>query len=271
MTSAAPTQAAPRSHRRGSSSIGSAGGRIKLGRGAGSMTSVGTKDAGPGHAPSVRASPASEISSVRPLHGDRRADPLARGARSEGPGRRGGFVMQSRRNGEFKRSVLSALAAMVAAVVPSLVSSPALADKPEPSTADAKASTDPPAKQAPKKDAKKTPGARPRAPATPGEAGHASTKKDAPKKKRRAPEGAGGDAGEEGRRRRPTRRQPKGKKTKKTGLARAASLAPRAAKKADKEGATALRRHVDHDRSRRARGADAAHARLPRAADRGVA
>jgi hypothetical protein len=38
--------------------------------------------------------------------------------------------MQSRQNGEFRRSVMSALAAMLAAAVPSLVSSPALAEKP---------------------------------------------------------------------------------------------------------------------------------------------
>lgn len=39
--------------------------------------------------------------------------------------------MESRRNGELRRSVVSALAAVLAAVVPSLVSSPALAEKAE--------------------------------------------------------------------------------------------------------------------------------------------
>src|SRR3954471_3272548 len=42
----------------------------------------------------------------------------------------GGFVMVSGRNGELKRSVLSALAAMVAAAVPSLVTLPAHAETP---------------------------------------------------------------------------------------------------------------------------------------------
>jgi hypothetical protein len=62
--------------------------------------------------------------------------------------------MSSQRSGEFKRSVMSALAAVLAAAVPSLVSSPALADKRAEKTP-AGGSADAPAKDA-AKPAKKT-------------------------------------------------------------------------------------------------------------------
>jgi hypothetical protein len=138
--------------------------------------------------------------------------------------------MQSRRNGEFKRSVLSALAAMVAAVVPSLVPRPALADKPEASTADAKASTDPPAKQEPKQATKKSHAPKGQQPQAKQDASpkkqDGSAKKDAPQKAQAAQ--AKKDA--------KTAQAPahKGKKTKKT-ASRAASSRRKAAKKADKE------------------------------------
>jgi Peptidase M15 len=131
--------------------------------------------------------------------------------------------MQSRRNGEFKRSVLSALAAMVAAAVPSLVSSPAMADKPEASTADAKASTDPPAKQEPKQAAKKTQAPKGQKPQAKQDA---SAKKDASPKAQAAPAKKDTKAAHAA--------APKGKKTKKT-ASRAASSRRKAAKKADKE------------------------------------
>ncbi len=75
--------------------------------------------------------------------------------------------MQSRRNGEFKRSVISALAAMVAAAVPSLVSSTALAEKRADKQVDKQEASDEPSKDAPVKNkpAKKPAGKAKAAPA----------------------------------------------------------------------------------------------------------
>src|SRR5262249_6306708 len=65
-------------------------------------------------------------------HGHTRRTPPPHAANSAAYG---GFVMVSRGNGELKRSVFSALAAMVAAAIPSLVALPAQAETPSGSTA----------------------------------------------------------------------------------------------------------------------------------------
>jgi hypothetical protein len=101
--------------------------------------------------------------------------------------------MQSRRNGDFKHSVLSALAALVAAAVPTLIASPALAEAPAKSDApvddgaaskghakaDAKKTAKPVKKAAPaakgQKPAAKKSAAKSDAPAKPAEA-HADAK-----------------------------------------------------------------------------------------------
>src|SRR6185503_7835778 len=92
----------PRSCRHPSSTTGRRGSRIKLGPGPPVVTSVSTRRR-------------------------RRRAPMGAPAASSV---HGGVVMVSRRNGELKRSVLSALAAMVAAAIPSLVSLPAQAEPP---------------------------------------------------------------------------------------------------------------------------------------------
>jgi Peptidase M15 len=126
--------------------------------------------------------------------------------------------------GAFKRSVMSALAAMVAAAVPSLVSSPALADK---TPADAKTSEDPPPaekKQAPPKHAAKKTQAPPTkdAPQKPRTAqAKKDTKKDTKRDTKKDTKGAHAPAA-------------KGKKTKKT-ASRAANGQRKLARKADKE------------------------------------
>jgi Peptidase M15 len=133
--------------------------------------------------------------------------------------------MVSRRNGEFTRNILSALAAIVAAAVPSLIASPALADPPaggnpggsdtakeEPAKEPAKA----PAKHA-GKHTKKPHASKPKAPgdAKKPDAKPASKPAEAQGDKPKGHDGATSAA------------QPKGKKTKKT-----ASRGPSARKKA---------------------------------------
>jgi hypothetical protein len=124
--------------------------------------------------------------------------------------------MESRRNGEFKRSVLSALAAMVAAAVPSLISSPALAEKPEKTpegapAAEAKAAAAPKQTAAKSKKAHKAQKPQAKQDAQPKKAEEAHAKSES------KPAASA-----------------KGKKIKKT-AARTAGKGKKMAKKADKE------------------------------------
>jgi hypothetical protein len=139
--------------------------------------------------------------------------------------------METRRNGELKRSILSTLAAMVAAAVPSLVASPALADKTDASTADAKASTadakastDAPAKQGDKPAAKKTAAPKAAKARAKDDAAAKSAKKDAPKAAPAKKDAKVAHAA-----------APKSKKTKKTASRTTTAARKKTAKKADKE------------------------------------
>jgi hypothetical protein len=87
--------------------------------------------------------------------------------------------MHSRRNGEFRRSIMSALAALMAAAVPSLVSGRALAD-------DAPEKTDTPAKTAPAKAAPAKPAKKPHAAKKAEDARDASAAHGATKPKKTA-------------------------------------------------------------------------------------
>lgn len=140
------------------------------------------------------------------------------------------MVTLSRRNGAFKRSVMSALAAMVAAAVPSLVSSPAMADKTEASSAGAKSSQDPPPaekkQEPPKQAAKKTSTPKAQKPQAKQDTA-AATKKDAPQKAQPAQAKKDTKSAH-------ASQTAKGKKTKKT-ASRATSGRRKVAKKADKE------------------------------------
>ena len=127
--------------------------------------------------------------------------------------------MSSRQNGDFRRSVISALAAFVAAAVPSLVSGNALAqkaDKADGATADAQ----PAAKAKPKSAAKKTHAVKGQKP----QHARADAAKPAPKAEE-APAKSEAKA---------TPASSKGKKTKKT-ASRTAGAKKKTAKKADSD------------------------------------
>jgi peptidase M15-like protein len=134
--------------------------------------------------------------------------------------------MVSRQNGDFKRSVLSALAALVAAAVPSLIASTALAETP---TTGAAAGNDS-AQEAPAKHpAKHTKKAHAKAKADAKPKADAHAKQDAPSKPDEAgAKSKGHDAA--------TAATPnKGKKSKKTASRGAAARKKAAAKKADSD------------------------------------
>lgn len=131
--------------------------------------------------------------------------------------------MVSRRNGEFKRTVLSALAALVAAAVPSLISSASLAETPSGNDAASSEPAKAPAKHEPKK-AKKVHAAK-------GQKAHA--KADAKPEASKAPD-AKVDAKDAKESKGKTAASAKGKKTKKT-ASRSASGRKKGTKKADSE------------------------------------
>jgi outer membrane biosynthesis protein TonB len=133
--------------------------------------------------------------------------------------------MSTRQNGDFKRSVLSALAAIVAAAVPTLIPASALAQTKAPTT-DSAPAADKDAKPAPakheaRKSSKKTHAAKATKPAAKVE-----KKGDKPEAKPEDPQAKGDAKAHAG--------ASKGKKTKKT-ASRSAGAKKKTAKKADSE------------------------------------
>jgi hypothetical protein len=133
--------------------------------------------------------------------------------------------MQSRRSSEFRRSFMSALAAVLTAAVPSLVSSPALAEKapdktPEGAAADASGKGTKDAKAEPKRAAK----------AAPAKKTHTPAKPEAVAKPEATPKPDGAKGGKEAKA--TPAAAPKGKKAKKT-ASRSAAKGKKTAKKAD--------------------------------------
>jgi hypothetical protein len=130
--------------------------------------------------------------------------------------------MLSRQNGDFKRSVVSALAALVAAAVPSLVSSPALADKSADGSAPAADTKEKSAPKAPAKHAtKKTHAAK-----KPAAKQDSAASKDAAQKPEEAKASTKDGAS--------AKAAPKGKKAKKT-ASRTGAKGKKTAKKADSD------------------------------------
>lgn len=129
--------------------------------------------------------------------------------------------MQSRQNGDFKRSVLSALAAIVAAAVPSLVPSTALAENNKTPSANSAPAAEKDAKATPAKRTKKAQAARAKPALT-----KADKKNDKPEAKPEEPQVKGDAKAHAG--------ASKAKKTKKT-ASRSAGAKKKTAKKADSE------------------------------------
>jgi hypothetical protein len=134
--------------------------------------------------------------------------------------------MHSRQNGDFKRSVISALAAMVAAAVPSLVPSVALADKPANDKPAAAEGQKPEADKAEPKKAEPKKVKKSHAPKGQKPAAHAKADTKKAEAKPEEPQ-AKADT-------KPTSSAGKGKKAKKT-ASRSAGAKKKTAKKSDSE------------------------------------